>query len=567
MSFLHEPGDLARTPLAAILLEALNLRASGVLAVEHGGGTSRVWLRDGRPVAVQVVAGIRPLGQILLQAGLIDIDALSRSLAAMAESGRPQGELLVEMGAVSQADVDRALAEQQAGYFGLIADLPGGSYHFDLAAPMPAWTKGPLLSPLRTIVDSLERPQAGALVVSALQPVANGGIRLASGYAEVEPAFRWTAPERTLVSRLLAPVTLDAFFSGGEIGPERARAILATLLLLGLALPASERATPSGDTLAGLEIGLEPAEEPPAAAAPVPATAPPPPPAPGPAPAPGKRSDPAEARARRQRLLQQAMRNMGIGPFAGPAHGAPPHGPPATPGPGAPAKPAANAADELLRKALLEAAPRAREKDFFLRLGVPETASRDDVKRAFLALAKQFHPDRFASPGLKDLADAVKDFFSAVNEAYETLSDDKRRAEYLGRRKTGGAAPGQAESARVDFQKAEACLRTRDLARARGLYEAAVRADPRPEYQAALAQVCLLDAERRDRARAKALLDEALKDPACDRAAYVAGLLARDDGDDATAERLFRAAFQANPRNVEAVRELRAIELRRTKKR
>jgi hypothetical protein len=45
MSFLHEPGDLASTPLAAILLEALNLRATGVLAVAHGGGTSRLWIR------------------------------------------------------------------------------------------------------------------------------------------------------------------------------------------------------------------------------------------------------------------------------------------------------------------------------------------------------------------------------------------------------------------------------------------------------------------------------------------------------------------------------------------
>src|SRR4051812_19747376 len=109
MSFLEEPGNLAQTPLAAILIEALNLRASGVLEVAQDGGTSRIWFRDGRRVGAQVFAGFKPLGMLLLQAGLIDIDALSRSLAKMAESRRPQGEILVEMGAVSADDVGRML--------------------------------------------------------------------------------------------------------------------------------------------------------------------------------------------------------------------------------------------------------------------------------------------------------------------------------------------------------------------------------------------------------------------------------------------------------------------------
>src|SRR4030042_5539540 len=101
MSLLQSPGDLAETPLAAGLLEALNLRATGVLEVAHGGGTSRLWFRDGRPVGAAVFAGFRPLGMILLQKGSIDIDALSLSLSLMAQTKRPQGELLVEMGVVT----------------------------------------------------------------------------------------------------------------------------------------------------------------------------------------------------------------------------------------------------------------------------------------------------------------------------------------------------------------------------------------------------------------------------------------------------------------------------------
>jgi hypothetical protein len=304
MSFLHDPGDLARTPLAAILLEALNLRATGALEVAHGGGTSRLWLRDGRPVAAQVVAGVKPLGHLLLQAGLIDIDILSRSLATMAERGRPQGEILVEMGAVSREQVDRFLVEQQAGYFGAIAALEGGAYRFDPAAPVPGWASGCLLSPLRTIVDALERPQAGALVISALQPVAADTVRLVSGYREVAAAFRWTQPEEELVLRIQEGIALDAFFALPDVAPERARAILAALLLLGLAVGSRGESTrQTGETAAGLELVAELA----AARDGAERAASPAPPA-----APSRRSDPAQARARRQRLLQQAMRNMGV---------------------------------------------------------------------------------------------------------------------------------------------------------------------------------------------------------------------------------------------------------------
>ena len=126
MSFLREPGDLARTPLAAILLEAWNLRVSGELTIHQAGGDSRLFFRDGMPVGAQTFAGFHPLGQILLGRGLIDIETLGRSLAEMARTRRRQGDVLVEMGAVSQEVVDRALEDQQAGYVSLIAGLSDG---------------------------------------------------------------------------------------------------------------------------------------------------------------------------------------------------------------------------------------------------------------------------------------------------------------------------------------------------------------------------------------------------------------------------------------------------------
>ncbi len=173
-TFLLEPGELARVPFAALLIEALNLRASGALRVEHDGGTSRIFIREGIPVGSQSFAGFKPLGQIFLSQGRIDLTTLNESLAGMAATGRPQGQILVEMGAVDQAEVDAALTEQQEQYLSRIASLESGTFHFDGAKPPPEWTRSIRIRPLRVIVQALEKPQASALVASALQLAAVG---------------------------------------------------------------------------------------------------------------------------------------------------------------------------------------------------------------------------------------------------------------------------------------------------------------------------------------------------------------------------------------------------------
>jgi molecular chaperone DnaJ len=61
------------------------------------------------------------------------------------------------------------------------------------------------------------------------------------------------------------------------------------------------------------------------------------------------------------------------------------------------------------------------KKDYYQILGVKKDASADDVKKAYRRLARKFHPD--VNPGDK----AAEDKFKDVQEAYDVLSDDKKR--------------------------------------------------------------------------------------------------------------------------------------------
>jgi molecular chaperone DnaJ len=73
------------------------------------------------------------------------------------------------------------------------------------------------------------------------------------------------------------------------------------------------------------------------------------------------------------------------------------------------------------------------EKDYYKALGVPETATEQEIRRAYRKLAKQHHPD--ANPGSEDR-------FKEISAAYDVLSDDEKRKQYDEVRRLGPVAGG-----------------------------------------------------------------------------------------------------------------------------
>ncbi|KXT78017.1 molecular chaperone DnaJ [Streptococcus sp. DD13] len=61
--------------------------------------------------------------------------------------------------------------------------------------------------------------------------------------------------------------------------------------------------------------------------------------------------------------------------------------------------------------------------EYYDRLGVSKDASADEIKKAYRKLSKKYHPDINKEPGAEDK-------YKEVQEAYETLSDDQKRAAY-----------------------------------------------------------------------------------------------------------------------------------------
>ena len=75
-------------------------------------------------------------------------------------------------------------------------------------------------------------------------------------------------------------------------------------------------------------------------------------------------------------------------------------------------------------------------KDYYKVLGVPRNASKDDIKHAYRKMAHIHHPDKAGGNEAK---------FKEINEAYQVLGDENKRAQYdqFGRVFEGGSPSGQ----------------------------------------------------------------------------------------------------------------------------
>src|SRR6476469_9524678 len=82
--------------------------------------------------------------------------------------------------------------------------------------------------------------------------------------------------------------------------------------------------------------------------------------------------------------------------------------------------------------------PSTPKHEYYETLGVPKSASADEVRKAYRKLARKYHPD--LNPGDK----SAEDRFKNVQEAYDVLSDSKKRQMYdqVGFYSENGVPPG-----------------------------------------------------------------------------------------------------------------------------
>jgi len=265
--------------------------------------------------------------------------------------------------------------------------------------------------------------------------------------------------------------------------------------------------------------------------------------------------------------------------------------PAARPGPVAEAKPAARPAAEEPKRAGDEEPPAppadlaaelkaqwteiaaravAMEREtYFDMLGIARDVGTDAVRKAYFGLVKRWHPDR-VPPELAPVRPWAERIFRRLTEAHETLADETKRAAYTRQVSDGGGTPESDRKlaaivqAAMDQQKADFLLRRKDYEGAIAKARSAVDMNPEDEDGwATLAWALHLRGQADDRKEMAAAIERALTmNPRNDRAQFYHATMLRKAGKDAEAVAAFAAAAEINPKNTDAVREVRLAQMR-----
>jgi len=348
-------GTLKRTPFARLLQRLYAKRATGSLLLLHEATKKIVVFKEGYPVSVRSNVLGETLGRILLEKRLITSEVLAESVGRMQKEKRHQGEILVEMGALSPFNLDRALVEQLEAKLFEVFSWDDGKFMFKTGDVPPGENRLLERSPAATILEGIRRHYDEARQQAALEKYNHQYVGLSSDPVVRLQDMTSDPVELAFIQGIDGSKQLDAILEKTEIPRDKAR-----LLLVALS-----------------EAGMLQRHE---------------------------------ATSRRKGA-----------PVPPPVSSVPVLGAPAGPPP---------ASAPLASGQLSMMLQTVRTQDYFWALDVRRDAPPADIDRAYEALARSFHADRYRlSP--EDDRKMAQEIFDRLTEAHRTLRDPARRKSYL----------------------------------------------------------------------------------------------------------------------------------------
>jgi DnaJ-domain-containing protein 1 len=221
-------------------------RTTGALLLSRNGTKKIVSFAEGYPVSVKSNLLSECLGQILLQQRLISNEALQESIRRMKGEKRHQGQILVEMGALSPYNLSRALVEQVEAKLFNIFSWPDGRYLFKEGEPAPVEALRLDRSPAAMILEGIRRHYDDRRKEAVLAPFAGKYVTLSS-----DPVMRFQEmtslpTEREFVRGIDGRTRLETVLESARISNDKARLLLVALAEAGMIEPAESPASRSG---------------------------------------------------------------------------------------------------------------------------------------------------------------------------------------------------------------------------------------------------------------------------------------------------------------------------------
>ena len=551
-------GTLAKTPLIHLLIYAFEKKLDGTIEVMTPAGLRAVLLFiAGEPAKVQTDEAGSYLGQVLTDLGYLAEDMRAQSLQELARAATGtrvlHGEWLLRKGVIDATKLELGLREQLVRKLHHVATMPPETtyayYHgFDA---LHDWggvaSRG--VDPLPLLWGLLREATPRSHVDAALARVEGSSLRIAKG-ADLTRLGLGTIEQGAAELLRLKRMTVSEFPRVSGLGETEARLLTYLLLVTKQVdvITAGHRPRSSGPPRATV---------PPRTSAPPRMSVSPYASAPPRTSVPPRSSLPPNATTAPPPSPRTAI-SKSLFPASGASRSKPPPGLP----------------NDLAERwtTIVERARTIDRADYFAMLDLARDATPEEAQASYFSLAKRWHPDRLPAE-LGPIRDACSRVFARMSEAHSTLTDEERCSRYMRLLAEGSGSPEMQETvakvveAATDFQKAEVCFKRQDYAQAETLCRKAAKADAtQPDYHAMLAWLISLKPESQSAekvAECIQMLDRAVAmSDRCERAYFWRGMLHKRVGRSDAAIRDFRRAYDLNPRNIDAAREVRLHNMR-----
>ena len=220
-----------------------------------------------------------------------------------------------------------------------------------------------------------------------------------------------------------------------------------------------------------------------------------------------------------------------------------------------------------LLKQVLRLAAGLESMTYYELLDVSTWAQAEEVKQAYFAKARNFHPDLFDRQLPTNVKEKIQVVFDRINKAFRILYDTKARKQYNSTldKSENEVRRGTLESAEQYFRKARTLYDQGQFKEAVTLFSHAVKLHPaKPSYVFSLARAQAEIPLYRKRAES-GFLKAIQMEPWNPEIYLCLGQMYRGEGLTIKAEKLFRKALHIDPDNPEAENSLQLLEKERRK--
>jgi curved DNA-binding protein CbpA/CheY-like chemotaxis protein len=246
-------GSLVRQPFAHLLQRIYAGRLTGALLLTSDKVKKIIYVENGYPVAVRSNDPTECLGQILLEQRMISGETLAESLRKMKASNKRQGELLVEMGALSPYNLSRALVLQMEAKLLEVFSWREGRFAFKKGQPAHDQPVRLERTPAALILEGIRRSYDAERMRSVLDPYT--GLFLMPSPDRRQRLQDITADpnEQRFVESLDGTVKYEAALATTMIPTDRARLLLVAMAEAGMIVPSHQAASKPTDAVEELQ--------------------------------------------------------------------------------------------------------------------------------------------------------------------------------------------------------------------------------------------------------------------------------------------------------------------------